>query len=116
MWDFYEHGVIYYKNDNIYSNIIKIQRIRCQSCSSTHALLPFGITSYKLITDEIVIIIKDNLILQYKYNDDALLDIKKYCYDKTNKKLDYYILLLYVKEAPAELLSCTYLYDLRDME
>lgn len=96
-------------NDNIYW-------IRCQSCSSTHALLPFGITSYKLITDEIVIIIKDNLILQYKYNDDALLDIKKYCYDKTNKKLDYYILLLYVKEAPAELLSCTYLYDLRDME
>lgn len=56
-WGFYERGVIYSKNNKLYSEIIKIQRIKCKSCKKTHALLPFGITPYKQLTDEILVII-----------------------------------------------------------
>lgn len=71
------------------------------------------------VLDEILTVIKDNLILQYNYNDEALINIKKYCYNKADKKyekLDYYTLLFFVEEALAELINCTYLYDLREME
>lgn len=56
-WGFYERGVVYLKNNSIYSQIIKIKRVRCKSCGSTHALFPFGITPYKQLTDEILIFI-----------------------------------------------------------
>lgn len=74
---------------------------------------------YEKVIDEILTMIKDNLILQYNYNDDALIDIRQYCHNKENskyKRLDYYTLLFFVEEALAELINCIYLFDLREME
>ncbi len=63
--------------------------------------------------------IKDNLILQYNYNDDALINIKKYCNERLHtkyKKLDNNKLVSFTEEALAELINCDYLYDFRAFE
>lgn len=55
-WGFYERNVIYFSDDEnqIKTLVLKVQRVRCQSCNKTHALLPFGIIPYKQFTDEII--------------------------------------------------------------
>ena len=55
-WGFYERNIIYFSNDyiSLESSIIKIQRIKCNSCSHTHALIPFGIIPYKQFSDKII--------------------------------------------------------------
>ena len=57
LWGFYERGITYMKQDQIYSETVKIQRIRCKSCGKTHAILPFGIVPYKQLTDEIFLLL-----------------------------------------------------------
>ena len=57
LWGFYERGITYMKQAQIYSETVKIQRIRCKSCGKTHAILPFGIVPYKQLTDEIFILL-----------------------------------------------------------
>ncbi len=82
-WGFYERGVTFIKNGIPYSTIIKIKRIRCKSCNSTHALLPFGITPYKQLTDEILI-----PLLLGDYLDFFSEDTVKY-YNRQFKKFHY---------------------------
>ena len=55
-WGFYSRGVTYFRKNQIYSEVVKIQRIQCKSCGKTHAILPFGIVPYKQLTDEIFIL------------------------------------------------------------
>lgn len=71
------------------------------------------------IFDEISRIIKDNLELLYNYNDDALLNIKKYCNINSNKKyqpLTYEQLVYFTEEAIAEIINAPNLYDFRSLE
>ena len=42
LWGFYERGITYMKQDQIYSETVKIQRIRCKSCGKTHAIFFFS--------------------------------------------------------------------------
>ena len=77
---FYERGVIYLRNNHLYSEIIKIQRIRCKSCGTTHALLPFGITPYKQLTDEVLI-----LILLDEFSDNFSEETINYYQKQFNK-------------------------------
>lgn len=74
---------------------------------------------YEEVLDEIIKIIKDNLELIYKYDDDALKDIKEYCNKKEQHKykpLSYNKLIYYTELAIAELVNAPNLYDFRSLE
>lgn len=74
---------------------------------------------HEYVINEILEIIKDNLILKYNYDDNALINIRKYCYERAHKrykKLDYQTLIYFVEEALAELINADFLYDFRDIE
>ncbi len=94
LWGHYERGVTYLKNNQIYSEIVKIQRIRCQSCGRTHAILPFGIVPYKQLTDEILL-----LILLDEENANLFTEETKETYKKqfTKDHLPYFITMLQIR-------------------
>ncbi len=74
---------------------------------------------YEYIINEILNLIKDNLILKYKYDDDALLNIKDYCLKNENKtyiKLDNQTLIWFTEDALADLINADYWYDFRDIK
>lgn len=74
---------------------------------------------HKKIFEEITELIIDNLELLYNYNDNALNNIRKYCYKNDNhryKPLPYNELVSFTKEAIVELFNAPYLYDFRDLE
>lgn len=74
-------------------------------------------TYHEHVIDEIIELIKDNLILLYNYNDDALINMRKYCQTRDHKRyrhLDYSSLVYFTEEAIAELLNTDYFYDFRD--
>lgn len=74
---------------------------------------------HEKVFEEITKTIMDNLIILYNYNEDALINIRKYCYEKARKKykpLDYNTLIYFIEEALADLVNCPYLYDFRDIE
>lgn len=74
---------------------------------------------YEKVIEEIVGLIRDNLILQFNYNDEALPNIKDYCIENIEKKyepLKYNDLLSFTEEALAELINCWYLIDFRSLE
>ena len=74
---------------------------------------------HEYVFKEISEIITDNLIIQYNYNEDALINIRKYCKEKAHLKyqpLDYNTLIYFVEEALSELINCDFLYDFRDIE
>ncbi len=74
---------------------------------------------YEYIIDEILNLIKDNLILKYKYDDNALINIKEYCLKKDGKKytrLDNQTLIWLAEDALADLINADYWYDFRDIE
>lgn len=74
---------------------------------------------YELAIDEIVNMIKDNLILRYKYCDYAFTNLKKYCkerIDDSYKNIPYDYLSFFVYETLIDLMNCDVLYDLRTLE
>lgn len=93
LWGTYERGVTYFKNGELTSEVIVIQRIRCKSCHKSHALLPFGIIPYKQLTDEVMIMLlsKDNDITYY--SEDIITT-----YKKQFKKTCYPYLVTILKE------------------
>lgn len=71
------------------------------------------------ILEEILQMIKDNLILLYNYKEDALINIREYCVQKNDEKyqpLDYHTLASFADEAIAELVNTDFLYDFRDID
>lgn len=76
-------------------------------------------TYHEKLFDEITKLIKDNLELLYNYDDDALMNIRKYCNKNNHRKykpLNYNELIYYTEEAIAELINTPYLYDFRPLE
>ncbi len=74
---------------------------------------------YEYVIDDIMSLIRDNLILLYNYNEEALINIRKYCNEhshKSYKPIDYYTLNYFTDEALAEIINCDFLYDFRDIE
>lgn len=74
---------------------------------------------HEYVLDDILKIIKDNLILLYNYHDDALINIRKFCSESTHKRyshLDNSTVIFFTEEALAELINCDFLYDFRDIE
>ena len=74
---------------------------------------------HEKIFDEIIQIIKDNLELLYNYNDEALLNIRKYSNQNAHqryKELSYNNLIHFTEEAIAEIINAPYLYDFRSLE
>ena len=74
---------------------------------------------YEKVIDEIILLLKDNLILLYNYNDQALLDLKKFCQNKAHKRykpLCYSDLVFFAEKALNELINCDYFYDFRDID
>ena len=47
-------------------------------------------TYHEKIFDEIVQVIKDNLELMYKYDDDALINIRRYCNKNNHQKYNIF--------------------------
>lgn len=74
---------------------------------------------HEKVIDEILQILKDNLILLYNYKEDSLINIRKFCFKKAHsryKSLDYNMLIYFVEEALADLINTDFLYDFRDIE
>ena len=74
---------------------------------------------YEKVIDEIILLLKDNLILLYNFNDQALLELKKFCQDKAHKRykpMHYRDLVFFAEEALSELINCDYFYDFRDID
>lgn len=76
-------------------------------------------TYHRKIFKEITKLITDNLEILYNYNEEALVNLKKYC-NKNNKRkynpLTYNELIYYTEEAISELINTPYLYDLRSLD
>ena len=71
------------------------------------------------VLEEILQMIKDNLILLYNYKEDALINIREYCVQKNDEKyqpLDYHTLASFADEVIAELVNTDFLYDFRDID
>lgn len=74
---------------------------------------------YECLIDEIVSMIKNNILLLYRNDDNAFINMKKYCEDKNNeiyKSIDQLQLVWFVDEVLAELISQDWYYDFRDIE
>ncbi len=74
---------------------------------------------HEKIIDEILEILKNNLILIYNFHDHTLPNIREYCLDHVHtryKHLDYGTLIYFTEEALTELINTDYLYDFRDIE
>lgn len=74
---------------------------------------------YEYLLDEILQMIKDNLILLYNFQEDVLINIREYCKKKTHQKyqpLNYNTLASFTDEAVAELVNMEFFYDFRDIE
>ena len=73
---------------------------------------------YEYVVDEIIEMIKTNLLLYYRNRDNTFEDVRKYCNkreDKVYKKLDQWTLSYFTTSALFELLNY-YLYDFRSLE
>ena len=73
---------------------------------------------YVYAINEICEFIKENMLLQYNNNRDALLLLHDYCderYDEEYLPLPYNRLLSFNEEVLAELINADFLYDFRPM-
>lgn len=73
-------------------------------------------TYHEKVFEEISKIIVDNLELLYNYNDNALTNIREYCYKNKHhryKPLSYNELIYFAEEAISEIVNAPYLYDFR---
>jgi len=74
---------------------------------------------YEKLIEEIIEMIKTNLIIQYNYNEEVLIELRKYCKEREKdeyKSISYQQLLSYVQEALVTLIGSDYLYDFRSIE
>ena len=94
-WGFYERNSIHFENENqncLESNIVKIQRVKCESCGRTHALLPFGIVPYKQFSLEVIlkVLIKSTITSLEKISlffSINISSIKNFVYEFKKKHL-----------------------------
>ena len=76
-------------------------------------------TYHEKIFEEISKLIIDNLELLYNYNDETMLNIRKYCSKNNHRKyksLSYNELIYFTEEALTEISNAPYLYDFRELE
>lgn len=74
---------------------------------------------HEKIFDEIIQMIRDNLELIYAYNDDALINIRKFSVQNDHSKykpLPYNQLIFFLEEVISEIINIPYLYDFRSLE
>lgn len=75
--------------------------------------------SHEKVIDEIIGIVKDNLILKYNYDETSLPSIREYCKKISHKRYELLpneILINFTEEALEELINCSFLYDFRPLE
>ena len=71
---YYDRNIIVYQDGVIKEDKLRILRLRCQSCKTTHALLPDAIIPYHIYTANVIL-----EALKDKYNLRKIKDIcKKY--------------------------------------
>lgn len=81
----YDRNVIYEEDEEIKSDIIKIQRFMCKSCNTTHAILPDFLVPYKqysidlllIILLELILISAEELSMKYKIHISNIKRFKK---------------------------------------
>lgn len=76
-------------------------------------------TYHEKIFEEITQVIKDNLELIYNYDEEVLVNIRKYCHKNNHhryKPLSYNQLICFTEEAIAEIINTPHLYDFRPLE
>ena len=74
---------------------------------------------HEKLIDEMVQMIRDNLIILYNHDKDSLISVKKYCKDKLDeeyKPLHYEELVYLVDESLADLINTPFFYDFRPLE
>lgn len=74
---------------------------------------------YEKVIDEIIEVMKTNILLYYG-QDNTFELLKKYCSTKDDeekyKPVEYFQLVTFTKETMAELISNKFLYDFRELE
>lgn len=73
---------------------------------------------YEYVVDEIVEMLKTNLLLYYRNRDNTFKDIRKYCDDRKEniyQKLDQWTLTYFTTSSLFEILNY-YLYDFRPLD
>lgn len=76
-------------------------------------------TYHEKVLDEITEIIKNNLEIMYNFNDETLINLRKFCYKNAHqryKPLEYSKLIFFTEEAIAEIINAPYLYDFRSLK
>lgn len=84
-WGTYIRTIIYINNSEIITKPLKIQRIRCNKCKHTHALLPTCIVPYKENLLDIILSTINNEEISLNYSFDTLAKWNK----QFNKFLPY---------------------------
>lgn len=69
---YYRRNVVYFANNKLIEKILIILRIRCLSCNSTHAILPYDIIPYKIFTVSFVMKLLYYIFVSlFKINDST---------------------------------------------
>ncbi len=70
------------------------------------------------VIDEIIEMIRNNIEIYYRNNENYFYGLRNYCQRHNDKKekISYNQLLFLVEEALAELINCEFLYDFRVLE
>lgn len=84
-WGTYTRTIIYINNSEIITKTLKIQRIRCNKCKHTHALLPACIVPYKENILDVILSAINNEDISLNYSFDTLVKWNK----QFNKFLPY---------------------------
>lgn len=69
----YERNISFLKENNIHNKRIKILRLKCNSCSSTHAILPNDIVPYCIYSYSFMM----GIILNVFINEESVLTLSK---------------------------------------
>lgn len=68
------------------------------------------------IINEILKMIKDNIIIYYNEDKANFIQLREMCKNKNDKEIDQQKLVCLVQEVLYELMKCRYLYDFRSLE
>lgn len=77
--------------------------------------MSFHLDNYEFIINEIINILKDNLLLMNNRND-LLTNIKEYANNYDKKYIPYDELIYLTENALMDLINVEYLYDFRDLD
>ncbi len=100
-WGFYYRNVKYSLNNILFHEIICIQRIKCNDCNCTRALLPEGIVPYKIHSIDVILL---SLLDSNTFIDISIDTINKWNYE-FNKYFFSYLCTMFIDKNKFNIIS-----------